>query len=306
MPSVLRLPCPPELRAAASAASAAGSAAALPLVALEAWVGASPAAVRRLCAGTFHACGCDVLALPPSVAAIWLRPLAAARARALLDALLQEVMSSSSSGPRPIVFAVFSGAAKSCHGELLALLGEPRYAPVAACAAGTLLDSVVDFTSGAGVELVLKAARAEAGGPRAALLRPLAAAAAGALDFLLLERFEASRAAMWDSLRRRVAAPALLVYSLDDPLVDAAALRALADALRSRAAAAAAGADPAGGGGGGRVVEAVFERGPHVGCWKAHPAAYSEALSHLLCQAGAAFRARRARARGGEQQPSKL
>jgi len=298
MPSVVRLPCPPELRARqpSAAAAAESAAAALPLVALEAWVGASPDAVRRLCAATFHAAGCDVLALPPSVAAIWLRPLAAARGRALLEALLPEV--APPRGPRPIVFAVFSGAAKSCHCELLRLLaGEARYAPVAACVCATLLDSVVDFTSSAGVELALKAARAEAGGRRAALLRPLAAAVAGALDFALFERFEASRTAMWDSLRQQVAAPALLVYALDDPLVDAAALRALADALRSRAA---ADGDPAG------IVEAVFERGPHVGCWKAHSQAYNEALSHLLSQAGAAFRARRARARGGEQLSSRL
>lgn len=229
-------------------------------------------------------------------------------------------------GPRPIVFAVFSGAAKACHWKVLQLAEDsharrlPRsvLAPAGSstthqpaqnqradqpgntgalagtlvttrlkaavtpaggageefdavfdCVAGSMYDSLVDFTSSAGVELVATAL------PPGGLLRAAGHAAAnftaGTLYFALYERFEADRARMWAALRNSSSTfrgATLFLYSLDDPIADCRLIRDLAAALRHSSRRP--------------VIEQVWVHSDHVAHLRAHPVAYHDAVKHLL------------------------
>ncbi|KAI8464419.1 MAG: hypothetical protein J3K34DRAFT_461927 [Monoraphidium minutum] len=253
-----------------------------PLVVLLTWVGAQERHIATY-VSLLHSCGWDALVAPPPALAIWTPAWAARNARAVLAALDDELRAA---GERPVVFFSFSGAIKSVYYRLLLLLAgggreAAAFAAVRRCAVGQAFDSPVDFTSEAGQRLLAPAGP----GPLPALARGALSAAAGALDFALLEAFEADRAAMWSALRHPpFKGPVLILYSYCDGLVDAARVAALARQLRLS---------------GHAVLEQAWPDSPHVAHAAAHPDEYASCVRWLLRGAEQEWAARAARAAGG-------
>lgn len=89
-----------------------------PLVVLLSWVNARPDIVRKY-VELYNSHGCDVAVYLSPVLSMWMPAWAAWSAQAILTALTTELRTS---GPKPLVFAVFSGAAKAAYYKLLQLL----------------------------------------------------------------------------------------------------------------------------------------------------------------------------------------
>ncbi|KAJ9516343.1 hypothetical protein QJQ45_001043 [Haematococcus lacustris] len=90
-----------------------------PLVVLLAWIAAPQPAIAKLC-HFLNPLGCDVVVVQPHPASLWVPALAAGNAQAVLQQLESQLQRS---GPRPLLFAVFSGAAKAIYYKVLPLLG---------------------------------------------------------------------------------------------------------------------------------------------------------------------------------------
>ena len=100
-----------------------------PLVCVMPWMWAQPVHVKKY-VQFYLGLGCDVaVSYLPSTLAVWLPWLAKFHARRLLAALASEL---TVSGPRPLVFAVFSGASKAVYCPLLQLLADPAKDPAEA------------------------------------------------------------------------------------------------------------------------------------------------------------------------------
>jgi len=147
-----------------------------------------------------------------------------------------------------------------------------RYSLLARCLAGEAYDSgPVDFLSERGVRFL-----SPPGSP--AWRTAAASGAAVLLDAALARRFATQRAAYWAALEAGCApaAPVLLLHSRDDELAPEADVARFADALRAR----------------GRDVTAVtWQRSPHVGHLRAHPAEYEAAVADWMRNATARWRA---------------
>lgn len=123
-----------------------------------------------------------------------------------------------------------------------------------------------------------------AGGVAGSVVADLLRSAAGALDFVLADVFEAERRKLWTVMEHSSppaaaacsggggdsgsgGAPTLFIYSYSDHLADSERIRQLARSLAAR---------------GRRVLERPFADTPHVGHLRSHPAEYRDQVRHLL------------------------
>eukprot|EP01018_Ginkgo_biloba_P036663 Gb_23053 [translate_table: standard] len=197
-------------------------------------------------------------------------------ALSVLDELAKEV----EKRPRPVIFAAFSGAPKSCLYKVFQILqgkcgglnfDSGKYELVRKCIAGQIYDSSpVDFISELGANFAVHPTVLNLSQPPR-VLRWGAQATAWALDALFLNRFETQRAEYWQTLYSSVnMGPILILCSEDDDLAPFQTICNFASRLRKL---------------GGDVKLVVWKGSPHVGHYRHHPEEYRDAVLKLLTAA---------------------
>eukprot|EP00798_Chlamydomonas_sp_ICE-L_P003858 gene3858-13921_t len=222
-----------------------------PVVVLLTWMWAKPGPVLKF-VNLYREMGFDVAVYRTPALSVWSPPMALSNARQILSEVQMEL---EAHGPRPLVFAAFSGASKaspmsavyykilpllnaSCpqssapgsaaEGVASSTLRTPTIASlqfplVSKCFAGQIFDSgPVDFTSEAGVRLISpppdsnEAVVTSYGRKLADLVKHQAGLlAAGTLDFFLLEIFDKQKSEMWHVLQTSGAQTAMPVTTAD-------------------------------------------------------------------------------------------
>lgn len=198
----------------------------------------------------------------------------------VFDELLKEI----ERRPRPIVFAAFSGAPKTCMYKLFQILQEKcqelkldsgRCKLIRECITGQIYDSCpVDFISELGANFVVHPTVLNLSHPPR-VLRWGAQATSWVLDALFLNKFEAERAEYWQTLYSSVnMGPILLLCSEDDDLAPFETICNFASHLREL---------------GGDVKLVSWKSSPHVGHYRRYPEEYKSAVKILLIQAASFY-----------------
>lgn len=234
----------------------------VPLVVIIGWMQSQQkhvAVYGTLFAGQLHA---DVVSVRPEPLNLWVPCRARSLARRLLDELRDEL---GRSGPRPVAFASFSGAAKACYVAVLHLLAQDAsYSAVKANLVGELYDSgPIDFISRAGVMFL-----APSGAPR--LQRAGVSALATALDAVWGPEFERQRREFWAAITRSLppTCPVLILHSEDDTLSPPAFIQAFEAELRRN--------------GRSSVRRVCWQESEHVAHLRKHPDEYTAAVKQWL------------------------
>lgn len=200
-------------------------------------------------------------------------------ALSVFDELLKEIERRA----RPIVFAAFSGAPKSCMYKIFQTLQDceelkldsGRCKLFRECISGQIYDSSpIDFISERGTNFVVHPTFLNLT-HRPRVLRWGAWATSWVLDALFLNRFETQRAEYWQTLYSSVnMGPILLLCSEDDDLAPFETICNFASHLREL---------------GGDVKLVSWKSSPHVGHYRHYPEEYKSAVKILLTRAASFY-----------------
>lgn len=221
----------------------------------------------------YGASGCDSLVCHPSVLNLWFPSRAEALAVQILDELAKEVKDN----PRPIVFATFSGGAKTCLYKILQILqgtGETgsqyagKYRAVETCVRGQVHDSSpIDFVSALGARFASFTVSQMLGWSNP-VVPAISHAVANVMDFFFLPAYELQRADFWLTLKQSSKlGPFLIFCSTNDHLAPYNTINEFATVLREL---------------GGQVDLVVWDTSDHVGHLRNYPKEYHGAVKSFL------------------------
>ncbi|CAK9200633.1 unnamed protein product [Sphagnum troendelagicum] len=249
------------------------------IVAVIGWILSKP---RHLGAFTrvYAACGWDSLVCYPHVLNLYFPSWATAIALEVLEELDREVRERA----RPIVFATFSGGAKTCLYKVFQILNgrceglenlREKYGAVRACVAGQIHDSSpVDFVSDVGAKVVRSQFVRKSQKP-SIIISWGTKAGAKILDALFLSQFELQRADYWlTMLQSADMGPILILCSTNDELAPIDFIQKFANSMWER---------------GCQITLVLWDTSVHVGHLKNFPDEYHKAVSKFLINAASSF-----------------